>query len=174
MIHLKSELVVIQVENKKLRESLSKQREEWTECQRRLAELSSITKQQKQETKDVKLRKDARRIRGKHNLVINNVTASEWIDIEPDSQTEERRCGDNQEENVYGNAWTVTSDCRKRRHLKSEGRHLIDSTSWLRDEAEELTMMCHDLQARLRCIVETLDEEEVIRLKERQFDEPVS
>ena len=139
MIHLKSELVVIQIENKKLRESLSKQREEWTECQRRLAELNSITKQQKQETKDVKQRKDACRIRGKHNLAIIDGTASEWIDIEPDSQTEERRYSDNQEENVYGNAWTVTSDCRKRRHLKSEGRHLIDSTSWLRDEAEELT-----------------------------------
>ena len=32
-------------------------------------------------------------------------------------------------------------------------------------------MMCHDLQARLRYIVATLDEEEVLRLKERQFDE---
>ena len=82
--------------------------------------------------------------------------------MESDSQTEGNGCmKKSHEELVYENDKRFTIKYgRKCRRLKSNDTPFVDSTSWLRDEAEDLTTLCNGLQARLRCVIKTLEDEQ--------------
>ena len=170
--HIKSELAVIEAENTQLRKNLLKQRKELDKCQITINKLHCIIQQQRKEIDDFTLRTEScESIGGDHQIAeeLVNTAGSEVIEIErkSDNQTEEVECGENEE-----NDMSAFNNRNRRNHerLTPEDRHFISSTLWLKEEAEDLTIFCQDLQARLRCIIRRLDDEQESRLDERQFD----
>ena len=173
--YIKSELAGTKAQNITLRENISKQRKEWDKCQLTINKLYCIIQQQKKDNDGLKLREEACESIGRDLLIAEefvNTAESEMIEMEqtPDYQTEEIQCSENEENDMYENVFNNSSR-RNHERLTQEDRHFIDSISWLKEEAEDLTIVCHDLQARLRCVIETLDNEQELKLEERLFDQ---
>ena len=149
--------------------------EEWSKCQHTIGELRSIIHQQKTEIIDMKRRIQASGNRRRHISAAEefiNCAVSDLNELKTDTKTEESENRDHKDNGMQDKIF-INKYRRNHGRLKSGDMHYISRihVSWLRDEVEDLLELCRDLQARLRCIFETLDDKHEVRLKERQFDE---